>query len=253
MGYFYLYDNFLQDRAYATQLIRLENILTDLSLQGRVGRLSLLKSIRDLIASAVRDGADTLVAVGNDDTLSRLIEVAANFKKVTVGFIPLGTNKQSLAKLLGIPLGILACQTLSNRLIKTIDLGKINGQFWWQKIEGQGQFKITLEQKSQITLVGEQTIVVGNFGALTFNDNNFLFNPNDNLLEIIAESATVKNWWKKNIPKSLSIFPAKHLKLTALTSEILLKVDDFKTVKTPAIITIAAEKVRLIVGKKRSF
>ncbi|MEK7496936.1 MAG: diacylglycerol kinase family protein [Patescibacteria group bacterium] len=253
MGYFYLYDNFLQDRAYATQLIRLENILTDLSLQGRVGRLSLLKSIRDLISGAVRDGASTLVAVGNDDTLSRLIEVAADFKKITVGFIPLGTKNQTLAKLLGIPLGILACQTLSNRLIQTIDLGKINGQFWWQKIEGVGEFKITIDQKSQITLTGKQNIVIGNFGDLILNDNNFLFNPQDNLLEIIASYQSTKKWWKKSATNSLSILPAKNLKLTALGDNILLKVDSFKTVKTPAIIAIAPEKIRLIVGKKRIF
>jgi len=64
MPYFYLYDTFTSERAHAGTLVRIENALTDLGIQGRVGRLTILKSAKDLIDSAIKDGADTVVAVG---------------------------------------------------------------------------------------------------------------------------------------------------------------------------------------------
>ena len=72
--------------------------------------------------------------------------------------------------------------------------------------------------------------MIGNFGDLILNDNNFLFNPQDNLLEIIASYQSTKNGGKIS-PNSLSILPAKNLKLTALGDNILLKVDSLKLLK----------------------
>lgn len=253
MAYFYLYDNFLQERAYATQLIRLENTLTDLGLQGRVGRLSLLKSIRDLINSAVREGADTLVAVGDDTTLSRLIEVASTLKQVTIGFIPLGTKNQNLAKLLGIPLGLLACQILSNRLIQAINLGKINGQFFWQKIEAEGIFNCTCEQNAKIILKETHHLSIYNFGQFNLENRTFTAEPQDNLFEVILQPIQPKTWWHKKTESSYTLLQVRNLKLTALPDDLVLTVDNFKNLKTPATVIVASEKIRLIVGKDRVF
>src|SRR3989338_10760844 len=97
MPYFYLYDSYLQDRSYATTLIKFETTLTDLGIQGKVGRLTLLKSVKDLVEAAVRDGADTIVAVGNDITLSQVAQVVIKQPKITIGFIPLGSQHQTIA------------------------------------------------------------------------------------------------------------------------------------------------------------
>ncbi len=254
MSYFYLYDSYLQDKAYSNQLIRLETTLTDLGIQGKIGRLTLLKSINDLIANSLRDGTDTVVAVGNDTTLSQTAEVLANYPKTTLGFIPLGQEKQNLAKLLGIPIGILACHVLSSRIIKTINLGKINNQFFLQSIVAQGQLIINCESNYQLNLKQPHYVKISNLDWWGVGES-FITNPQQHLLETILQPLVSKNWWsiKKTVGDNPSFLPLKKLNLTSPGEPISLIVDQHRVMKTPAQISIAPEKIRLIVGKDRKF
>ncbi|KKS79072.1 MAG: hypothetical protein UV52_C0018G0001, partial [Parcubacteria group bacterium GW2011_GWD1_42_9] len=45
--------------------------------------------------------------------------------------------------------------------------------------------------------------------------------------------------------------PIRELKLSSTDDELPLIVDNYRTLKTPAVITVATQKLRLIVGKKR--
>lgn len=257
MPYFYLYDSYLQDRASANQLIRLEATLTDLGIQGKIGRLTLLKSVRDLVEAAVRDGADTVVAVGNDTTLSRVAEVLAKHKTVTLGFVPLGQEKQNIAKLLGIPVGLLACHVLSSRIVEQISLGKVNNQFFIQSIVGQGTPIIECENQNRIyklNLTTPHNVKVCNLDQADDVEQGFV-NPQNDFLEIILQPVVRKYWWQLNKPKSSlpSFIPAKTLKISSGSDEMLLTVDGHKVIKTPVTITVAAEHLKIIVGKKRLF
>ena len=122
--YFYIYDQFVQEKKYQSLLAKIENRLTDLEIQGKIGRLTLLNNSEDLIKKAVADGANTIVAVGDDYTVGKIIDVIAYFPNVCLGIIPIGSHLK-IARTLGISNGIEACNILASRIIKKIDLGKI--------------------------------------------------------------------------------------------------------------------------------
>lgn len=254
MPYFYLYDSYLQDKKFSNQLIRLETTLADLGIQGKIGRLTLLKSMRDLIEGGLRDNTDTVVVVGNDATFSQAAEVLAKKTKTTMGFIPLGEKNQTLAELLGIPIGLLACHTLSSRIIAQVDLGKINNQFFVRSVVGEGLINIDCEGQYQINIDSPHQIKICNLD--TWPDKaQFVSDPQNNLLEIILEPKQSSAWWgsKKN-QSGASLLPLKTFKITSLEKEeVSLVVDGHKVIKTPAVFSVAAEKLRIIVGRNRLF
>lgn len=254
MPYFYLYDSYLQDKKFSNQLIRLETTLADLGIQGKIGRLTLLKSMKDLIEGGLRDNTDTVVVVGNDSTFSQAAEVLAKKNKTTMGFIPLGEKDQTLAELLGIPIGLLACHTLSSRIISQIDLGKINNQFFIRSVTGQGLINIDCEGQYQINLESPHHLKICNLD--TWPDaTQFISDPQNDLLEVILEPTQKASWFsgKKN-KSSASLLPLKNFRVSSLEKEELsLVVDGYKVIKTPAVLSVATEKLKIIVGRNRLF
>ncbi len=254
MPYFYLYDSYLQDKKFSNQLIRLETTLADLGIQGKIGRLTLLKSMRDLIEGGLRDNTDTVVVVGNDTTFSQAAEVIAKKTKTTMGFIPLGEKNQTLADLFGIPIGLLACHTLSSRIIAQIDLGKINNQFFIRSVAGEGLASIDCDGQYQINLDSPHFIKICNLDSWP-DQTQFVSDPQNNLLEVILAPKQMGSWWgsKKNKP-SASLLPLKTFKISSLEKdELTLIVDGHKIVKTPVVLNVAVEKLRIIVGRNRLF
>lgn len=250
MPYYYLYDSYLQDRSYAASLIKLETTLTDLGIQGKVGRLTLLKSVKDLLESAIRDGADTVVAVGNDITLSQVAQAVIKHQKVTIGFIPLGNQHQTIAPLLGIPPGLLACHVLSGRLVEEMSVGKVNNQYWLQSIAIEGtpvlecerSFEIALEKPHAVRICNlDQGLGVGQVSSV----------KSDKLLAWLTPTKSSGFSLFKGQTDKPSALPIKELKLSSPDEELPLLVDNYRTLKTPATITIAPQKIRIIVGKKR--
>ena len=249
MPYFYLYDSYLQDRSYATTLIKFETTLTDLGIQGKVGRLTLLKSVKDLVESAIRDGADTIVAVGNDITLSQVAQTVIKHPKVTVGFIPLGSPHQIISSILGIPLGILACHVLSSRIIEELSVGKVNNQYFLQSVILKGMPTLECERSFEVMLEYPHLVRICNLdrsdGAMA---------PAPRRGELIASlTPTPARGFRlfKHLPTKSSTLPIHELRVDSSTEELPLVVDNYRTLKTPVTITTASQRLRMIVGKKR--
>ncbi len=131
--YFYLYDSFLQDKKYERTVALIEARVADLGIKGRAMKLSVLQQLEESIHEAVDRGARTVVAVGNDKTINEAVSVVANYTNVTLGIIPVGESNE-IAKILGIPLETAACDVISNRLIDIMDIGRVNGRFFFGKI-----------------------------------------------------------------------------------------------------------------------
>lgn len=250
MPYFYLYDSYLQDRSYATTLIKFETTLTDLGIQGKVGRLTLLKSVKDLVESAIRDGADTIVAVGNDITLSQVAQTVIKHPKVTVGFIPLGSQHQIISSILGIPLGILACHVLSSRIIEELSVGKVNNQYFLQSIILKGTPTLECERSFEVTLEYPHVVRICN---LDRSDNLTAAAPprRGELLALLTPSPARGFRLFKHLPTKASALPIHELRVDSSTEELPLVVDNYRTLKTPVTITTASQRLRMIVGKKR--
>lgn len=124
--YYYIYDEFTQEKRYQKELAAIERRLTDLELSGKISRLALFRHPEELIREELKRGVTTVVVVGNNETVFKVLDVVAEHG-ATLGIIPLGDNN-TIAESLGVPEGELACDTLSARIVETLDTGFINGK-----------------------------------------------------------------------------------------------------------------------------
>lgn len=252
--YLYVYDLFLQDRKYAAVLARIEGRVLELGIQGKTERLTVLKQLKEIIEDGIRQGAKTVVAVGNDATIREVIRLTAKHN-VTLGFIPLG-EPAHIASFLGIPTGEAACDILSARIIERIDLGMINGQYFFSSIDLPGA-AVTLEcdGKYHVTsTAAESRVSIRNVGDLGGEQLSYS-HPQDGLLEAVVQGAAPSrfSFFSRGASKP-SVFPIKRMRVTATATEAVSVVaDGHFVVKTPLTVEIAPRKLSLIVGKERRF
>lgn len=252
--YLYLYDSFLNNKKYSNTLARIETRLTDLGIGGKITRLSLLRNINELIADELKNGIKTVVVVGNDKTLNEVINIAAKYD-VVLGLIPVGPDNL-IAQHLGIPSGEVACNIIASRIIKKIDLGKINNGYFLSGIKVSGS-QVSIECEQQFTITPQTQIAeiaVCNFKPAFATDgpNNY-FNPQDGVLEIfIRPVVSGLNRFFKTSKIKQSIIPFKKLAIDSKQSASIIT-EGQKVLKTPIKIEIAPKKLKIIVGKKRDF
>ncbi len=251
--YFYLYDNFLTEKKYKSALDKIENRLTDLEMRNKTGRLSLLKNVKEMIEDEISKGIKTVVAVGDDQTVFKIINVLAFHPEITLGIIPIGPNN-NIAKILGIPPEEEACDVLSSRIIKKLDLGKINHHYFISEVKFPGK-NIVINNKEGYSIKPSPNseVKIYNFN---FKNNFTITNPQDGILELLIKEKTssflpklIKN---KNY-KNQSLFSITDIEITSEEEPIKILIDNHHTIKTPAHVSVLPKRLRVIVGKNRLF
>src|SRR5579859_2901734 len=117
MSYAFVYDGSSNDRRHERAIGEIEAKLTLLGIQGHEARLAQFRSAKDLIGSMVNKGVTTVVVIGNDQSLDKVLWFLPDFN-VTLGYLPIAEPSR-IAELLGIPTGVAACDVLAARLIET--------------------------------------------------------------------------------------------------------------------------------------
>jgi diacylglycerol kinase family enzyme len=247
--YLYVYDSFLNDKKYSSLLIKIEQRITDLGIKGRVAKLSILKNMKELISDAVKEGVETVVVVGDNQTFSRVINVIANLD-VTLGIIPVDNNN-NIAEVLGVPPKVLACEILASRIIKKIDLGKINNHYFINTAE-----IINRDVDIQFDNFNVQPTTIDSHIALCNFPNNQNISANispvDGILETIITPIKKGVLGKKNIPGT--ILPFSKIKITSNEEDqIPIIVDKNIIIKTPVEVSVKQQKLKVIVGPDRLF
>lgn len=265
--YYYLYDTFLSDSKYQKTLHRIENRLVDLGIDGKIGRPSMLINVEKLLDEEIKKGIKTIIAVGNDSTIDKIINIAA-VKKITVGIIPIGENNK-IAEILGIPPMDLACDILSRRRVKKLDLLRINSRYYilGLKMDADKDVEIICEDKYKIKLTAKKgELYIYNLADKEYIKNNFkfkknienCFNPQDKMFDIVIKPANIGlansllKIFKKKQAGYATIIPEKKIKINSkkITSAIC---DNNSIVKTPLNIEMAPQILKIIVGKNRKF
>jgi len=251
--YFYIYDEFLQEKKYHAALNRVENRLTDLEIKHRIARLSILKNIKEMVEDEIKKGATTIVAVGDDSTIFKIINVLAFYPDITLGIIPIGPNN-NIAKIFGIPLEEEACDILSSRIIKKLDLGKINHHHFISEVNIKGKdIEINCDNQFRVMPEPNANTRIYNFN---FEEPNAITNPQDGILELFITGKT-PNFFKKiitsNNREDISLFSFKQAEITTKKEAALITIDHNHTIKTPAHVSILPQKLHIIVGKNRMF
>lgn len=243
----YIYDDYLNKSKYNKAINRMEIRITDLGLNGKIIRLSGIKNIKAAVENEIRLGAKTIVAVGNNQTVNKIIgaiinaDVYEEFQKNTVlGIIPIGDDN-SIASSFGIRDEESACNILLARRLKEIDLG-VAGKFYFLK-----QLKIV--SRGTILKLNNFEIIPGDRGDVSIinlldnkKDKIEKSSPHDGLLDIFI----------KNGKKDLTFLNTKNLLIENSENQDIL-IDDILEIKAPVEISIIKSAITVIVGKERSF
>lgn len=245
--HFYLVDDFVSDKRYETELNRIESRLTEIGINGRMEKLTILKNVRELIDEAIQRGADTVVAVGDDRTISKMISLVARHA-VPFGVIPIGPN-QAIAGFLGIPEGVAACDTLSRRVIEEVDLGKVGDRYFLTSLDAPvSQYSLECDGQYRVSVANAEPLSVKNFGAVGSRHN-----PRDGVLEAVIGSrhrGGFSGLFRR--PTEASVFPFRRLTITSETPLSLL-LDGQTVIKTPVTVEATKRKLKVIVGRNRQF
>ncbi|MBI2984106.1 MAG: hypothetical protein HYY50_00555 [Candidatus Kerfeldbacteria bacterium] len=243
--YAYLVDGFLHDKKYQTELLRIENRLAQLGIQGRFEKITILKNLAEAAKEAIRRGATTVVAVGNDQTVTKLLPLVVD-GGVTLGLIPFG-QPQTIAAALGIPTGLAACDVLSRRIIRHLDVGKVDNQYFLrdarltavERVECDGQYTVASVDPAN-------TFVIGNLGS-----DDLERRPTDGRLELIVKS-DAHGWslWRRHYGPS-SVFLIRRATIASSAPAASLLLDGQIVLKAPRTIEVAPQKLGVIVGRQR--
>ena len=244
----YIYDDYLNKNKYSRILNRVEIRLTDLGLNGKIIRLGAIKNIRDVIQNEIKNGAKTIVAVGNNQTVNKIIgsvidnELYGFFQKnILFSIIPIGDDN-SIADSLGIKKEEEACNVLLARRVKKIDIGIVNNYYFLNKatIEAAGT---TLEIVGDYSMETNErgVISVFNLKSSASDDKDLKINPIDGKLDVYIKTRN----------KDLTFLSVKKLRITNENHPLVL--DNIIEIKTPADISIIQGKLNVVVGKDRSF
>lgn len=244
----YIYDDFLNKSKYNRAINRLEIKLTDLGLNGKIVRLGAIKNIHDVVENEIKNGAKTIVAVGNNETIFKTAAAviehqALSFipQKTLFFVIPVGKEENSIANALGIKREEEACNILLARRIKKIDIGVAGRNYFIEKAE--------MEAENTILEIDGYTIEVKEKGIISiFNlsqNANIIGNkcpkPNDGKLDIYIKT--------KN--RDESFLSVKTLKIISKGKTLYL--DDSVEIKTPVELGVIPSGLEIIVGKERTF
>ncbi len=248
--YFYLYDAFLRDKQYERVLARIEGRVLELGIQGKSAKLTILKSMREITEDALRRGADTIVVVGDDQTMNRVVGLLAT-SNVTLGMIPLGKETR-LAEFLGIPHGVKACDVLSARITEQIDVGKANDTYFLSFLDVAPAKELLLECDEGNYHIepfgGPHSVSVYNFGSAGRD-------PRDGILETVVRPHVQEQGLRFGKKRALreSVFPVRRVRIKSFGGSVAAYADGQTVVKTPVTVQVVPKKLRVIVGKNRRF
>ncbi len=257
--YYYLYDTFVADRKHEALLSLVEARLADLGISGKIGRMTPFTNPRTLVRDEMKAGTKTVVVVGSDETLLKVLDGFAG-SGVTLGYIHMG-GPDHLAKAFGIPTGEAACDVLSKRVVHELDLGKVNGQAFLSHVvippgryavEGEGKFRMS-------PITAECGVVVANLPATAeLGKGNMVSlnaDPKDGSLDVLVAS-TEDGWWSKlmrTMRPGSSVLKLDRLVISG-RGQVTGYADGGRRVASDRLVFDVAKKaLRVIVGKGREF
>ena len=150
--YSYLYSEKLSHSSVHRAVAAIETRLHDLDIAGNICRLTPTKNLREVIQQELHRGVKTIVAVGEDSFVERVVTVLATYRNNAIlGIIPAASGTHDIAQSLSIPFGVDACNILSYRMVRTLRLGKVNNRFFLSSVECSGMLSVSCNGAFTVT------------------------------------------------------------------------------------------------------
>mgnify|MGYP001569028295 CR=1 FL=1 len=286
--YFYIFDPGKEREVKYFERVqgRLLNLLAENRIEGETYRVTSIRTVELLIEQALGANAKTLIVVGSDSSLNKAINcLLKKDASLTVGFIPLDPENR-LGSILGMSVDIEeAVKTLAGRLMRELDLGKVGEHYFlshvdlganqFQQVEsgfwglgGYFQFRNFQPFKVELSLQDLYTLTSEVLAVQIINCRNNegckqkLGNPTDKLLDVLIlpklPSTQIFRYRRElatgcldNVPGA-TVMHGKKIDILG-PKKLPISVEGQIYTKAPAIITVAKEKIKMIVGKARQF
>ncbi|MFA4942564.1 MAG: diacylglycerol kinase family protein [Patescibacteria group bacterium] len=237
----FIYDDFI--KKHAKTVNNVEILLHKLNLNGKIVYLESVRNINDLIKDEVTNGSKTIIAVGNDKTVNKVLNGIINGENnnVALGIIPIGDNN-SIAHACGVKNEREACDVILARRLEKIDVAYANKLYFVAnaRIKSKGttikidDFSINQADNGEINVI--------NLLTEKCSTQNILINPQDSRLNLLID----------NKSKKFSLLTIKELLLENNLAEKIL-IDESIELETPIKVGVSNHKINLIVGKNRNF
>lgn len=287
--YYYIYDSFLENPKYRKILDRIEIRLSDLAIAGEASHVRPLRNLEEIVLEGLAQGKRTIIAVGNDYTFKKIAHTVLSqsetpLSEITIGVIPVG-QPNFISQGLGVPLNEMACDVISGRIIRIIDVGKVNSEYFLtQAVCGFGGRNEDRNKKGHLSYLQSlryrpQDVIIKIDGKFQVRLDLFhlalvnlslkrealpIANPCDGILNVFVTANLSRFSLLKKLklieserysllPKT-SVFKASKIEILSPRQEQIDILSDLqKTGRTPATVTILPRKLRVIVGKERTF
>lgn len=253
--YVYIYDNFLREKKFAAVVKAMEISLTDYGIAGKILRLNNYTDAKPIIEDEIKRGAKTIVVVGNDTTLGHILSRAA-ICDCTFGFLPVGPNN-TIAEVLGIPVGVEACDVLSRRRKERLDVGWVNSRYFIAQLHVlPAKVEVFYDERFKVTASDKMEVVVCNLQPFFWKKDKRdtetrVVHPQDGKLEAFLRPLTKTRWWGYTY-EDPSIFPFEEMEIRG-SEPFAVEADGKVTKEIKVKIKLAHSKVEMIVGRNRQF
>ena len=252
--YVYLYDNFLRQKKYDQVLKTMETRLTDYGIAGKIVRLQSFTSAEAAIEEEKKRGASTIVIVGNDLTFGKVLSRAASCQ-ITFGFLPIGSDN-SIAEVLGIPVGERACDILAKRRKLRLDVGWFNSRYFISQLHiPPSEITIEYDEKFRVSSQsGRMELVVCNLKPFFWKNKgkDSVVHPQDGKLEAFLRPTVRHGFFRREKYEDPSIFPFEEMVVSA-DKAFPVETDGKLSKETKITIRLAKSKIDMIVGRGRKF
>lgn len=262
-------------------LVELQGLLGEFHVSGEMSRVTQLRSVADLVDTANQRGTKTLVAVGSDDTFVRMLAELRG-KDFALGFVPL-TEESFLKKIFGIESLYDAVKVIAARRIEKIDLGVVSPSTYflsylefgsiqehikqtnfWNLLKPLKQDPETIKIKIDDSYVVESKCLGGMVVNVrpTSSSNKTIANPTDSFLDVLVLEYltrtdlvrfkdTIINGQLEEIPRT-SVIKCRKVEIVEPRGLPIL-LSGRVVAKAPAAVQIIPQRLRMIVGKHRTF
>ncbi len=271
--YYYIFDAYTKELKFQRDVDRIHLKLADLGIDGEKAQVTPIRRVSDLAISAIKSGQENIIAVGNDNTAHRVLNIIAREgANINFGFIPLGASR--IAEVLGMPQAEAACFFISRKRVEKVDLGKVGKEYFLSSLEIKGDGKsggIFSKLKKSDTILCEfkcdkdykVTTEVQSLAIINIMDselkNKFsdrinykCINPYDEILNVISWTLEQGSNKQSGFSLALSFFSAKDVDI-AENKEAKCVLDGIELEKVPSKVTVVKDKLKVIVGPKRTF
>ncbi|MFA6547360.1 MAG: diacylglycerol kinase family protein [Candidatus Magasanikbacteria bacterium] len=245
----------MRQKKYDSIIKAVEVRLTDYGIAGKILRLNNFIDPKQIIDDEIKRGAKTVVIVGNDATFGYVLSRAATCD-CTFGFLPMGVNN-TISEVLGIPVGVEACDILSKRRKESLDVGWMNNRYFVSQLHIlPAKLKVVYDERFAVTTNEKMEVIVCNLQPYYWkkdkkDKSENVVHPQDGKLEAFLRPLTKKGWWGYKY-EDPSVFPFEEMEIMS-NSPFTVEADGKVSKEIKVKIKLAHGKIDMVVGRNRKF